>query len=197
MEHSMQHFRKKSTNKVWGHSTDYAKENLPSRDKKAIPNNFENRQEALNDPLVFFLKNGDYIEIADWLYEIIITPLDGGGHEIDVAEVLTPISFQESKDFLKTLIPLEDQLKHIYADIVRQHLDAEMKKDIYFYGLGFELGRESVAMFPNEPDAIRLTAWHKATLIKEKELFDAVRNGIIGVDDIMDNMSYWQTIDDF
>jgi hypothetical protein len=150
---------------------------LPSRDDKAVPDNFSSFSAAINDPNVLLLEIGDIIEVQDWLYELI-TPYT------HFAPILTPITEAQALAFLALLVTEEEKLAQIKANI-RLILDTTMQESQFFHGFGYELGRASVAMFPNEADAKILTAWHKAVLIQEAAWFADVQNLVITIDDLL------------
>lgn len=69
----------------------------------------------------------------------------------------------ESGQFSIVIEPLTQaqQLDEI-GDYVASMLETEMKDTKYFFGYGFKYGRDSVARYPTDEEAIKLTAWQKA-----------------------------------
>jgi hypothetical protein len=65
-------------------------------------------------------------------------------------------------------------------------IDSEMKDTKYFMGFGFKYGRDSVARYPTDEEAIKLTAWQKAVWTKTAVWFDAVNSSIEDIDILTD-----------
>lgn len=58
--------------------------------------------------------------------------------------------------------PTQAQRLDEIEDYVASILETEMKDTKYFMGYGFKYGRDSVARYPTDEEAIKLTAWQKA-----------------------------------
>lgn len=151
----MKRFIKKSGKEVFAYEDDYADENLPHRDKKAIPNNFASFNEAFDDPGVQGLNAGDYIEIADWLYMIPILHISGRP-VVGLTEALTPISFQDSRAFLDSLLTTDQKLNKIKKTVMSIFED-EIKKEKYLFGMGFS--SRNIDLYQKNRDAIHLRKW--------------------------------------
>lgn len=194
----MIYYKKKSNDKIVAHNENYA-HRFPSDNDKAVPNNFSDFDEALDNPAVRLLNTGALLEIGGWFYILMRPSLTGatGNSAMHFAERITPITIEQLLEHRKSLVSVEEKLEKIKIDI-REIIDTEMKDTKYFYGLGYELGRASVAMFSLETDAIRLTNWHRAILVKEDIWFTSISNGYMHIDNLWEHvLSNIPLIDDF
>lgn len=94
---------------------------------------------------------------------------------------LTEIEHDEAYAIVNPPPTQEQKINDIERFIV-SILEIEMKDKKYFMGFGFKYGRDSVARYPTDPEAIKLTAWQKEVWHKASVWFDSVNSGIEDID---------------
>ena len=91
---------------------------------------------------------------------------------------LTKIEHDEAYAIANPPLTQEQRINEIETLIVSV-LETEMKDTKYFLGFGFKYGRDSVARYPTDEEAIKLTAWEKAVWIKTAEWLEELEPGTI------------------
>lgn len=91
---------------------------------------------------------------------------------------------EEKKRFTPKTITLKQKIENM-GEQISLLIDKECRKDIYFHGLGFADGLLSVAKYPTNPDAIKLSNWAEEFWTKASQIKAEVLAGTKDIDTII------------
>lgn len=91
---------------------------------------------------------------------------------------------EETKIFSTQTITLKQKIQNM-GEQISLLIDKECRKDIYFHGLGFADGLLSVAKYPTNPDAIKLSNWAEEFWTKASQIKAQVLAGTKDIDTII------------
>lgn len=98
-------------------------------------------------------------------------------HYLDLAN-------QPVEEYVPTAEEILQQKINAIADKVSNILDNEAKKNIYYYGLGFSDGMLSVAKYPNNSDATKLSNWAEACWQVVATKLGEIQAGMLDIDTV-------------